>query len=123
VKTGVASAEAALKETKAELARARFRIAIAQQAEAVAQYGSAALHAFFDVEVALTNETLLAQRLQVEEAAQADRAEAVRIGRVRYVAGAMDMLSRSPGTFSSSAAEAPSGTLPRWSSGPSQATR
>jgi multidrug efflux system outer membrane protein len=43
--------------------------------------------------VALTNETLLAERLRLEERAQIDRVEAVRIARIRYVAGAMDMLS------------------------------
>jgi len=59
----------------------------------VARYGTAVLRAFYEVEVALTNETLLAWRLQIEEKAQADRAEAVRIARLRYMAGAMDMLS------------------------------
>ena len=43
--------------------------------------------------MALTNEVLLAERLQAEEKALADYSEAVRIARIRYVAGAMDMLS------------------------------
>jgi len=72
---------------------AQIAIATAQQAQAIARYGSAALRAFFEVEVALTNETLLAQRLQLEAQRLADNSEAVRIARLRYVAGSMDMLS------------------------------
>ncbi len=72
---------------------AQIEIATAQQAQAIARYGSVALRAFYEVEVALTNETLLAQRLQSEESAVGDYTEAVRIARIRYVAGAMDMLS------------------------------
>ena len=56
-------------------------------------YGSVALQAFYEVEVALTNETLLAQRLQIEKMGVEDRAESVRIARIKYVAGAIDMLS------------------------------
>jgi len=55
--------------------------------------GSIALRAFYEVEVAFTNETLLAQRLRIEERGIEDRAESVRIARLKYVAGAMDMLS------------------------------
>jgi outer membrane protein, multidrug efflux system len=46
-----------------------------------------------EVQVALTNEGLLAERLQGQEKALSDYTEAVRIGTVKYVAGAMDMLS------------------------------
>ena len=73
--------------------RAQIQIATAQQAEVIARYGSVTLRAFYEVEVALTNELLLAQRLQDDEKVLADYSEAVRIARIRYVAGAMDMLS------------------------------
>ena len=72
---------------------AQIQIATAQQEAAIARYGSVALRAFYEVEVALTNETLLAQRLQIEEKGTEDRAESVRIARLKYMAGAMDMLS------------------------------
>jgi outer membrane protein TolC len=45
------------------------------------------------VEVALTNETLLEERLRILEREIADRAESVRIARLKYTVGAMDMLS------------------------------
>lgn len=41
----------------------------------------------------MTNETLLVQRLQIEKKGVEDRAESVRIARIKYVAGAIDMLS------------------------------
>jgi multidrug efflux system outer membrane protein len=72
---------------------AQIAIATAQQAQAIARYGSGILRAFYEVEVALTNEVLLAQRLQIEEQGLTDRTEAVRIAKVRYVAGSIDMLS------------------------------
>ena len=59
----------------------------------IARYGSLALRAFYEVEVALTNEVLLAQRLHEEEKAFRNNGEAVRIARIRYVAGATDMLT------------------------------
>ena len=49
--------------------------------------------AFREVENALTNEGLLAQRLQFDQAALRDRTEAVRISRIQYTAGATDLLS------------------------------
>ncbi len=73
--------------------QAQVAIASAEQAQAVARYGSVALRAFYEVEVALTSENLLAQRLQIEQQGLADRTEAVRIARLKYVAGSMDMLS------------------------------
>ncbi len=73
--------------------RAQIQIATAQQEQMIARYGNVTLRAFFEVEVALTNEALLAQRLQNETKSLADYSEAVRIARIRYVAGAMDMLS------------------------------
>jgi len=72
--------------------RARINIATAQQAQALAAYGSAALNAFREVEVALTNEALLAAYLMFEQDALQDRAEAVRIATLKYKAGATDLL-------------------------------
>ncbi len=72
---------------------AQVKIATAQQEQAIALYGSVALQAFYEVEVALTNETLLEQRLRIEEREIADRTESVRIARLKYTVGAMDMLS------------------------------
>jgi multidrug efflux system outer membrane protein len=73
--------------------RAKIRIATAQQGEALAAYGSAALNAFREVEIALTNEALLAEYLKYEQNALHDRAEAVRIATLKYKAGATDLLS------------------------------
>ena len=73
--------------------RAGIKIATAQQAQALAAYGSAALNAFREVEIALTNEALLAEYLKYEQDAVRDRAEAVRIATVKYKAGATDLLS------------------------------
>ncbi|MFO1477805.1 MAG: TolC family protein [Verrucomicrobiota bacterium] len=73
--------------------RAQIRIANAQQEQAVAHYGGAALRAFRDVESALTHEELLADRLQLQQAEVRDRVEAVRISNLQYKAGAIDLLS------------------------------
>jgi multidrug efflux system outer membrane protein len=72
---------------------ARITIATAEQQAAVASYGSAVLTALKEVEDALTNEGLLAQALQYSQAAVRDYAEAVRISRIQYTAGATDLLS------------------------------
>jgi multidrug efflux system outer membrane protein len=72
---------------------AQIKIATAQQEQAISRYGSVALRAFYEVEVALTNEALLAERLRTDVRAFTDYTEAVRIARVRYVSGSMDMLS------------------------------
>jgi NodT family efflux transporter outer membrane factor (OMF) lipoprotein len=71
---------------------AQVKIATAQQEQMIARYGSVALQAFYEVEAALTNETLIAQRLGFEVQGLGDRSEAVRIARVKYLAGTMDML-------------------------------
>jgi outer membrane protein, multidrug efflux system len=71
--------------------RAQVRIATAQQEEAVAHYGSVSLNAFEEVETALTNEDLLSQRLPFEESAVRDRAEAFRLGEIKYRYGATDL--------------------------------
>jgi len=72
---------------------ARVKIATAEQQGAVAAYGRTVLLAFGEAETALTNEGLLAQRLQFDQAALRDRTEAVRISRIQYTAGATDLLS------------------------------
>jgi len=51
-----------------------------------------ALTAFAEVET-LTNERLLAQRLQYQSDGLVDRTESVRIANVRYEAGSLDLLS------------------------------
>ncbi len=73
--------------------KAQVQIATVQQEQAITYYGSVALQAFYEVEVALTNETLLAQRIRFMVREIADRVETVRIAKVKYMAGAMDMLS------------------------------
>ena len=73
--------------------RAKIKSATAQQGQALAAYGSAALNAFREVEIALTNEVLLAEYLKYEEDAVHDRTEAVRIATLKYKAGATDLLS------------------------------
>ena len=59
----------------------------------MAGYGNVVLTAFREVENGLTNENLLAQRLRFEKKALSDRTEAVRISKVQYDAGEIDMLS------------------------------
>jgi NodT family efflux transporter outer membrane factor (OMF) lipoprotein len=73
--------------------RAQIKIADARQEETLAAYGASVLNAFREVEVALTNETLLAARLQYQQATLQDRTEAVRIATLKYKSGAVDMLS------------------------------
>lgn len=72
---------------------ARIKIATARQQSALAAYGNAVLVAFREAESALTNEDLIAQRLQFDQAALHDRTEAVRISRIQYTAGSTDLLS------------------------------
>jgi NodT family efflux transporter outer membrane factor (OMF) lipoprotein len=73
--------------------RAQVNIATAQQGQSVAHFGSVSLRAFDEVEVALTNEELLAKRLPYIESALHDHSEAVRVADLRYRAGSMDLLS------------------------------
>ena len=72
--------------------KAQVAIATAQQAEAVAHYGSVALNAFREVEDSLANENLLAAQLPLDERALQARADAVRIGTQQFVAGRQDLL-------------------------------
>ena len=73
--------------------RAKIRIATAQQDQAVAHFGGVVLNAFDEVEVALTNERLLAERFPHMQNAVLDHTEAVRVGELKYRAGSMDLLS------------------------------
>ncbi|HME31360.1 MAG TPA: TolC family protein [Terriglobales bacterium] len=72
---------------------AQIKIATAQQEQSIAYFGSVALRALDEVEVELTNEQLLAQRLPHTENAVSDHIEAVRVANLRYTAGNMDLLS------------------------------
>jgi outer membrane protein, multidrug efflux system len=73
--------------------RAKIKIATAQQEQSIAYFGGVALTAFDEVETALTNEQLLAQRLPYTEHAVSDHTEAVRVANLRYTAGTIDFLS------------------------------
>jgi len=73
--------------------QAQVRIATAQEQQSIANFGSVTLTAFTEVEVALANEELLAQRLPFVENALSDHTETVRVAKLRYQAGAMDLLS------------------------------
>lgn len=72
--------------------RAQVRIATAQQAQAVARYGSVVLAAFNEVENALAAGQVLDRRLQYEQRALEDRTSAVRIATAQYQAGSKDLL-------------------------------
>jgi NodT family efflux transporter outer membrane factor (OMF) lipoprotein len=72
--------------------KAQVAIATAQQAEAVARYGSVALNALREVEDSLANESLLAAQLPMDERALQARTDAVRIGTQQFVAGRQDLL-------------------------------
>lgn len=72
--------------------KAQVAIATAQQAAAVAQYGSAALTALREVEDALANERYLALQLPLDERALASRTQSVKIATTQFIAGRTDML-------------------------------
>lgn len=72
--------------------RAQVAIATAQQAQAVARYGAAALSAFREAENALANEQLLASRVPFTSRALMERTSAVQIATVQYRAGRRDLL-------------------------------
>lgn len=72
---------------------AQIKIATAQQEQSIAYFGSVALRAFAEVEIALTNEQSLDKRLPNAESAVRNHAEAVRVANLRYKAGSMDLLS------------------------------
>ena len=71
---------------------AQIHIASAEQQQALAAYGAIVLRALGEVEVALTYEGLLTERLAYERAGLVDRNEAVRAVTLRYQAGSIDAL-------------------------------
>jgi multidrug efflux system outer membrane protein len=72
--------------------RAQVKIATAEQAQAVSNYGSVVLKAFREVEDALGSEQILEKRLEYEQHALTDRNAAVRLATVQYQAGRRDLL-------------------------------
>jgi len=72
--------------------QAQVEIATAQQAQAVASYGSIVLAAFREVEDSLASEKLLASRLPLDEKALQDRTDSVRVATQQYQAGRQDLL-------------------------------
>ena len=71
---------------------AYLRIATAEQAQAVANYGSVVLNAFKEVETLLASESLLASQLYFAQRALGDRTRAVEIAVEQYRAGKRDLL-------------------------------
>lgn len=72
--------------------QAQVKIANADQQATLALYGQAVLRAFNEVETTLANEQLLADEQRFLESVLAQDTEAVRLGRLRYTAGATDLL-------------------------------
>jgi NodT family efflux transporter outer membrane factor (OMF) lipoprotein len=72
--------------------QAQVRAATADQEAAVNVFGQAALRAFGEVESALGSETLLADQQRYLESVLTQSTEALRLGRLRYEAGATDFL-------------------------------
>lgn len=72
--------------------RAQVQIATAQQEQAVARYGGAALKAFAEVENALAGERFLRERLPFDERALADHTRAVEIATIQFKYGQRDIL-------------------------------
>jgi NodT family efflux transporter outer membrane factor (OMF) lipoprotein len=71
---------------------AQIKIANLQQQQAVANYGSVSLKAFQEVENNLMYEDLLAQRLPYMQNEIVNREEAVKIAKIKYELGKMDLL-------------------------------
>jgi NodT family efflux transporter outer membrane factor (OMF) lipoprotein len=72
--------------------RAQVEITTAQQALAVANYGSVMLNAFREVEDVLASQQITEKRLDYEQRALADRTASVQIATVQYQAGKRDLL-------------------------------
>jgi NodT family efflux transporter outer membrane factor (OMF) lipoprotein len=72
--------------------QAQVALANAEQKAALALYGQTALRAFGEVETSLANEQLLGDQQKYLEAVLAQDTEALRLGRLRYEAGASDFL-------------------------------
>jgi len=73
--------------------QAQTKIATAQEEQSIAHFGDVTLRSFAEVEVVLTNEQLLADRLIHTVGAVTEHREAVRVAKMRYIAGSMDLLS------------------------------
>lgn len=73
--------------------QAQVEIASADQEAAMAAYGLTLLNAFEEVETALSNEQLFAQREEFLERVVAENERALEIARVRYDVGQIDLLS------------------------------
>jgi NodT family efflux transporter outer membrane factor (OMF) lipoprotein len=71
--------------------QAEVKIATAEQEAALALYGQTALRAFSEVETSLASEQLLTDQQQHLEEVLTQDTEALRLGRVRYTAGASDL--------------------------------
>ena len=71
---------------------AQIKIATAQQQQAVANYGSVSLKAFKEVENNLMNENLLIQRHPFQQEIINNRSDAVKIAKLKYGLGKMDLL-------------------------------
>ena len=71
---------------------AEVRAATADQQAALALYGQTALRAFGEVESTLASEQMLADQQTYLESVLAQDSEALRLGRLRYDAGATDLL-------------------------------
>jgi NodT family efflux transporter outer membrane factor (OMF) lipoprotein len=72
--------------------KAQVEQANAEQQAALALYGQTVLRAFSEVESSLSNEQLLADQQKYLESVLAQDTEALRLGRLRYDAGATDFL-------------------------------
>jgi NodT family efflux transporter outer membrane factor (OMF) lipoprotein len=72
--------------------KAEVERATAEQQAALALYGQTALRAFSEVESTLANEQLLADQQKYLESVLTQDTEALRLGRLRYDAGATDFL-------------------------------
>ncbi len=68
-------------------------IETARQNEALANFGSAALKAFREVEEALAEDARLIERVNLTEVAAREQGEAERLATLRYDAGAIDQLA------------------------------
>ncbi len=73
--------------------KAQVRVATAEQQAQISAYGATMLRAFAEVERALTNEVNLNQRLALAQSELVSRTESVRIARIKYQAGGIDLLS------------------------------
>jgi outer membrane protein TolC len=72
--------------------KAKLEIATARQQGTIAGYGATVLNAFKEVENNLMGEVLYAKQLELDRNVVADRIESVRIARLQYEAGSIDLL-------------------------------